>query len=39
MERNIKIDPPMQGNTFRVHIDKEQDDPIAGRFDFWTTKI
>ena len=39
MERNIKIDPPMQGNTFRVHIDKEQDDPIAGRFDFWATKI
>jgi hypothetical protein len=39
MERNIKIDPPMLGNTFRVHIDKEQDDPIAGRFDFWVTKI
>lgn len=24
MERNIKIDPPMQGNTFRVHIDASQ---------------
>ena len=38
-EKTIMINPPMRGNTFRVHIDKSNDDPIGGRFDFWVVKI
>jgi hypothetical protein len=40
MERKFEIDPPVNGNSFRVIIDKAHTKGanIQGRFDLWVVK-